>query len=370
MTLSASETYQQLIKKLHGSHLHFCLSETPFSAQICIRKRFLKGEIGPSSDFYHDEAISKNVGLSDIKELQKNEDKSSEIIELLETKLAAAEAQALKAFEEKKTEIDALKNALKNSEYQIVNKQKALEAKNKDLKEKEKVIKKLELKNENMNINTRNLKSELAKAKSECKKLQKTKSSNTVLDPVLTIDPLESDQPYSSEDANENLIPQCSYQSPSRTPPGTPPCLKTSTSSEVSNPSCIEAVTVSDSSQHNTLDCFICDETFPKVELLSEHTEKDHDLKLCPIKLTVHEKEEPFIRFFKSMDISKDYIKNRKQYYPDDWDQVEDRIRFRKLAETKLRNTSRQIGEKIEKTEFKSITRFYEKSQSSPDVRC
>ena len=137
----------------------------------------------------------------------------------------------------------------------------------------------------------------------------------------------------------------------------------------MSNPSCREAVTVSNSSQHNTLDCFICDETFPKVELLSEHTEKDHDLKLCPIKLTVHEKEEPFIQFFECMDISKDYIENRKQYYPDDWDQVEDRIRFRKLAQTKLRNTSRQIGEKIEKTEFKSITRFYGKSQSSPDVR-
>ena len=219
MTLLASETYQMLIKKLHGSHLHFYLSETPFSAQICIRKRFLKGETGPATDFYHDDVISMNVGLSDIK---KNYEKSSEIIDILETKLAAAEAQALKTFEEKKTEINALKNALKNSENQIVNIQKALEVKNKDLKEKEKVIKKLELKNENMNINTRNLKSELAKSKNECKKLQKTKSSNTVLDPVLTIGHLESDLPYlNEEDANKNLFPQCSFLSHSRKPPGT-----------------------------------------------------------------------------------------------------------------------------------------------------
>ena len=357
MTLSASETYQQLIKKLHGSHLHFYLSETPFSAQICIRKRFLKGETGPATDFYHDDVISMNVGLSDIK---KNYEKSREIIDTLETKLAAAEAQALKTFEEKKTEINALKNALKNSENQIVNIQKALEVKNKDLKEKEKVIKKLELKTENMNNNTKNLKSELAKAKSEYKKLQKTKSSNTILDTVLTIDPHESDLPYLSEDANKNSFPRSSYQSPSRTPPGTPTCLKTSTSSKVSNPTCREAVTASNSThQTDTLYCLICDKTFPKVEMLSVHTEKDHDLKLCQINLTVHEEEEPFIRFFKSMDISEDYIENRKKYYPDDWDQVEDGIKFRKLAQIQLRNTSKQIEEKIDKTECMSITRFY-----------
>ena len=51
-----------------------------------------------------------------IHELQKKEEKSSEIIEILENKLAAAEAQALKAFEEKKIEINALKNAVKNGE--------------------------------------------------------------------------------------------------------------------------------------------------------------------------------------------------------------------------------------------------------------
>ena len=126
MTFSASETYQQLIKKFHGSHPQFCLPETPFSAQICIRKRFLKGETGPATDFYHDEAISMNAGLSDVK---KNYEKSGEIIDTLETKLAAAEAQALKTFEAKKTEINALKNALKNSENQIVNIQKALHCK-------------------------------------------------------------------------------------------------------------------------------------------------------------------------------------------------------------------------------------------------
>ena len=35
------------------------------------------------------------------------------------------------------------------------------------------------------------------------------------------------------------------------------------------------------------------------------------------------------------MEISKDYIENRKQYYPDGWDQVEDIIRFIKLSSDK-----------------------------------
>ena len=176
MTFSASETYQHLIKKLHGSNLHFLLTETPFSAQILIRKRFLKGELSPKTDFYSHEASSRNnVGdyeRNQIQELQ-------ETIESLEHKLAGAEAQSMKAFEEKMIEVNALKKALKNGEDEKVTIQKALEAKNRELKERDKLVKKLEQKQENMNINIKNLKSELTKARSENKKLHRNKSSNT-----------------------------------------------------------------------------------------------------------------------------------------------------------------------------------------------
>ena len=349
MTISASETYQHLVKKLRGSHLHFHLSETPFSAQILLRKRFWKGESGPASEFYHDEVSSKIV--------EKKEEKSSDIIEILKTKLAAAEAQALKAFQEKKIEINALKNALKNSENEIVNIRKALEVKDKDLKEKEKMIKKLEHKNENMNNNNRDLKSELAKAKNEYKKVQKAKSSNAILAPVLTVKPHVSNQSSLTEDGNQNSFLSNSYQSPSRTPPGTPPCFKTPKSSPVSNLLCRDAVTAPNrdsTHESDTFDCLICDKTFPSAELLRVHTEKHHDLKLCSVKLTDHEEKNSFIRYFKSMELTADYIENRKKHYPNNWDEVVDRIKFRKLAQLKLQNTSKQIEERIEKTDFKS----------------
>ena len=46
--VSAHEVYQDLVQKLRHSHLHFVLSETPYSAQILLRKRFLKEAKGPA----------------------------------------------------------------------------------------------------------------------------------------------------------------------------------------------------------------------------------------------------------------------------------------------------------------------------------
>jgi len=60
MAISASETYQQLEKQLYRSNVHLYSLETPFSAQILIRKKVLKGETGPGPDFFT-EAISENI---------------------------------------------------------------------------------------------------------------------------------------------------------------------------------------------------------------------------------------------------------------------------------------------------------------------
>ena len=143
MTISAVETYHQLVKQLYRSNLHFYSSETPFSAHILIRKRFLKGKTGPDPDFLT-EATSESIVFCETREIenmQKKIDNSSAIIEKLEVRLAEAEAQALRAFEEKKADICTSKRALKKSEDEIVNMRKALESKKKELDEKDKVIK-------------------------------------------------------------------------------------------------------------------------------------------------------------------------------------------------------------------------------------
>ena len=328
----------------------------------------MKGELGPKTDFYSHVASSRNnVGYfeeNQVQELQETNAKSSKIIESLEHKLAGAEAKSMKALEEKMTEINALKKALKNCEAEKVNIQKALEAKNRELKEKDKLVKKLEQKQENMNINTKNLKSELTKAKSENKKLQRNKSGNTKVDPVLT-----TSSSKVTEDVNRNTLSPCSYSSPSRTPSGTPPSSLNSfrISNQLSSSDTDAAVSALNLNllpstpyllQTETVGCIICDEIFSKVELLGVHTEQEHDLKLCPMKLTEHEEKEPFVRFFQSMEFSEDYLESRKKYYPKDWGQLEDRIKFRKLAQLKLKNTSKQIEQKIEKTDFMNITNF------------
>ena len=169
-----------------------------------------------------------------------------------------------------------------------------------------------------------------------------------------------------TEDVNRNTLSPRTYPSPSRTPPGTPPTSSNSlrVSNHLSNDT--DAMSVLNLNplpskpylQTETVGCIICDEIFSKVELLGVHTEQEHDLKLCPMKLTEHEEKEPLVRFFQSMEFPEDYLESRKKYYPKDWGQLEDRIKFRKLAQLKLKNTSKQIEQKIEKTDFMNITNF------------
>ena len=62
-SISASETFQQLAKCLYNSNLHFVVTETPYSAQIVIRKIFLSGKTGPASDFFPDARQNKSCDL-------------------------------------------------------------------------------------------------------------------------------------------------------------------------------------------------------------------------------------------------------------------------------------------------------------------
>ena len=48
MAMAVNTVFQNLVQKLYESGLHFYLSETPFSAQILIRKKILKDRTGSS----------------------------------------------------------------------------------------------------------------------------------------------------------------------------------------------------------------------------------------------------------------------------------------------------------------------------------
>ena len=192
MTSTASETFQQLVQKLYHSHLNFYLTETPYSAQIVIRKRFLKDTNGPSPSFSPTSIQTEEVDRlhNQVLDLQKTAERLNKTIESLESKKAQAEAQAVKTHEIKTTEISVLKNSYKKSEDTIKALKKDLDDKQKDVKGKEKIIHELELKCENLITNIKNHKAELTKVKKENKKLLKHKT--------------KTDQQFSS-DSNQNI---------------------------------------------------------------------------------------------------------------------------------------------------------------------
>ena len=229
--------FQQLVQKLHSSHLHFHLSETPFSAQILIRKKFIKDMMVPSitaSDSQSKEITNLN---NQILELQKKVEIFSDTIDILEKKLDEAESKAMKTYQEKEIESETLRNSLKNSDFVASNLKKDLQVQQKVVKENLKLIQKLELKNENLAVNNKNIKAELNKVKNENKKLLRNKTQQSKASETQKSDLIE--------DANHNMLlsessrplpnspgvadpsrtslatPTC--PSPSRTPPGTPP---------------------------------------------------------------------------------------------------------------------------------------------------
>ena len=161
--MTAHETFQQLVQNLYTSNLHFHLTETPFSAQILIRKKFLKNRIGQSSTTLNFQSEEINYLNNKIAELQKQVKDSNDIANTLEKKLGQAEAEALKVYEENKTKMEALKSSIKNSDFLAKNVTKRLESEQKVAKENEKLIQKLELKCENLAKNYKNIQTELNK---------------------------------------------------------------------------------------------------------------------------------------------------------------------------------------------------------------
>ena len=111
MSIAVHKIFQHLIEKLYESGLHFHLSETPFSAQILIRKKMLKDRTcSPFSDNHSQDKELASL-KNKISELLKNVEDSNDVIDTLENKVDKAEAKAFKVYEEKKIEVETLKNA-------------------------------------------------------------------------------------------------------------------------------------------------------------------------------------------------------------------------------------------------------------------
>ena len=218
------------------------------------------------------------------------------------------------------------------------------------------------------------MKSEVNKLKIENRKLLK---QNTTKSGMLQQKPTEASSHQNCDehdnDLNQNILPDPSTNScltlsppppPART--GLPYCsslsppAKPRTSQPVpTSPLSSSSFAISSSSkfadESEPFQCFVCNRTFTTAEFLISHAESDHDLQLCLGKLINYKEEDGFVRFFKSIEVSKNYIEQRLQYYPEDYAHVEERIKFRKLAQLKLGITSKQIENNMKKNDYKNF---------------
>ena len=110
---SATAVCQLLLNQLRSSNLNFIISETPYSAQILLQKRFVKEASGP--------AWAKNV------------ENEFEI-----TKNTGDDQSEASAYKEKADEITILKKNIKTNKDEINTLRKDLSQERKITKEKEK----------------------------------------------------------------------------------------------------------------------------------------------------------------------------------------------------------------------------------------
>ena len=106
MAASAHNVCQQILNNLRLSNLNFMISETPYSAQILLKKRFLKEVSGPEASFdiagVESEKVLANENAmlrKELEDLGQIRESNKEIVKILEEKVSKAEAAALNAFE-------------------------------------------------------------------------------------------------------------------------------------------------------------------------------------------------------------------------------------------------------------------------------
>ena len=175
---SAHLNCENLLQALRRSNLNFIINESPYSAQICIRKRFLREtqripypqtSVAENSDFNLKEKLEKCEAE---REILKSESS------ILQEKLAKAEADLYKisnkANENRENllgEIKTFKNAVCKSNEDTAKLRSEVSSAKKSNKLKEKEIYNLSRKNENLEESIKNLKEEKFKLKNEKAKI-------------------------------------------------------------------------------------------------------------------------------------------------------------------------------------------------------
>ena len=185
----ATEVCTNILEEIRSSSLNFVISETPVSAYISLRKRFVKDVVQPSLPRQSDEneALKRQVTvvLARLKESEANCAAARDTIEILETKVQKVESKVLEikknskaALDDKKAEIKVINGVIKNNSDETLRIQNENKKLTKGVKAHEKEIHNLENKNENQGQTIRNLKESLNCLKSEKRNMKKPLRKN------------------------------------------------------------------------------------------------------------------------------------------------------------------------------------------------
>ena len=148
---SPQESCNELLKTLRDSNLHFIVSESPYSMQICVRKKFLQQKKSVSSssgqsvtiglEKRSEDLAKENVSLAvTLKEANKDIEDLKNNNEILVTKLENAEKEMLELCKEKtentkkfdddtalqRAKVKSLEKSLKALEKKVNNAEKIL----------------------------------------------------------------------------------------------------------------------------------------------------------------------------------------------------------------------------------------------------
>ena len=346
----ASLAFHDILNRIQSSSLNFQLQITPFSAHILLKKTLQKDKTGAFllspcmlsiAREEIDELVANNQKLKqDIVDLVSENKRLKEIISktndelecatnessILQTKLKNAETEMLKHFAETKgkdlkhsSEICSLKACIGENKELIANQKATASEAIKARKALEKNIHNLEKKNESLNNRIETLQASKNEIRTERDTLAKQIKGIQKHSKHLKVTKSFSSQ--TEPEFNNNLQMR-----------------------SISGPRFTES-----------FNCFVCDEVFTEASQLRTHGYDKHEIELSLDNLLYFNEEDAFIRFLRSIKMESEYIATRRNLYPEHWDHVEDRMKFRMLAKRKLEMCSRLIEENLKKNEVTNL---------------
>ena len=211
-------TCENLVNQVKNSNLNFLIfSETPYSVNICIKKRFIK-EFSSSNFPAHQEinALSNNSVKSNlidenkmlklqIERLKAEKESNKEVIEMLEGKMEKAESEVYTHFTETKKAKEALEKVTEDASVlkNVINNLNKEASKNKnEITQFSKVIKAKNKEIYNLECKALNQQDTITNIKEKIKELKKEK---TQIEKEVKTMKQKHDKKHGIKDKNQNL---------------------------------------------------------------------------------------------------------------------------------------------------------------------